>query len=325
MEWSVCNEMFGRRADGRVVKNIDPIIGLTPYLMPMRCDAQVMLSYKLDYERLARYIVRKSGEGYKITFMDLVIAAYVRTISQLPELNRFIANKRIYARTELTTSFAVLKNTRDGSAAENTAKCKFDPHDTIFDVSARIAKAIDISRREDADNNTMKVAQLLNNPLVANIVVLIARVLDRYGLLPRIIVDASPFHTSMFIANMASIGMPAVNHHIYNFGTTSLFLGLGAIQREVELDGKGNPVRKRWLPIGVVADERVCEGVNYGKMITSITNYLNNPELLEKPPEQVFFDEGNVYSEPKVPHKRRGRYKKLRFRRNRKNRMGIAG
>ena len=68
----------------------------------------------------------------------------------------------------------------------------------------------------------------------------------------------------MFIANMASIGMPAVNHHIYNFGTTSLFLGSGAIQRG-GTDGKGNPVRKRWLPIGVVADERVCEGSTTAK------------------------------------------------------------
>ena len=317
--------MFGKRGDGYLVKEIDPVIALTPYLMPMRCDAQVMLTYKIDYEKMAHFMAEKGREGYRITFMELFIAAYVRAISQQPQLNRFIINKRYYTRKDIVCSFAVLQDTADGSVKENVAKCKFDPHDTIFDVAARIKEAIEQTRKADADNSTMKVAQLLNNPLVANIVVLIARVLDRYGLLPRIIVDASPFHTSMFITNMASIGMPAVNHHIYNFGTTSLFLSLGAIQREVELDGNGNPVRKRWLPIGVVADERVCEGVNYGKMITSIINHLNNPELLEKPPEQVFFDEGNVYSEPKVPHKRRGRYKKLRFRRNRKNRMGIAG
>ena len=310
--------MFGRRADGRVIKNIDPIIGLTPYLMPMRCDAQVMLNYKLDYERLARYIVRKSGEGYKITFMDLVIAAYVRTISQLPELNRFIANKRIYARTELTTSFAVLKNTRDGSVAENTAKCKFDPHDTIFDVSARVAKAIDISRREDADNSTMKIARMLTNPYLATFIAAVARLLDRYGLLPRFIIDASPFHTGLFIANMASVGMPAVRHHIYNFGTTSQFVSIGNVIRTTELTPEGKPYLKRWLPFGVVADERIVAGMVYSQMVTEMIRYLSNPELLEEPPETVYWDEGNTYSEPKVPLKKRRRLRTVLKRKRKK-------
>lgn len=36
--------MFGFRPDGRRVSSIDPIVGITPYLMPMRCDAQVFCS-----------------------------------------------------------------------------------------------------------------------------------------------------------------------------------------------------------------------------------------------------------------------------------------
>jgi len=174
--------MFGRRSDGKLVRGLDPIVALTPYLMPMRCDAQVMLDYRVDYERLARYIVKKGREGVKITFTDLLIASYVRMISQVPELNRFIANKRTYARTELTCSFVVLQNTRDGSVAENTTKCKFDPHDTIYDVSARVSKAIEESRKEDADNSTMKIARMLTNPYLATFIAAVARLLDRYGL-----------------------------------------------------------------------------------------------------------------------------------------------
>ncbi len=305
--------MFGHRSDGKLVRGVDPIVALTPYLMPMRCDAQVMLNYKVEYERLARYIVKKGGEGIKITFMDLVIAAYVRVMSQIPELNRFIANKRFYARNELTCSFVVLQSTRDGSVAENTTKCKFDPHDTIFDVAARVAKAIAESRKEDADNSTMKVAKFLLNPYLATVIAALARILDRYGLLPRYLVDASPFHTGLFVTNMASIGMPAVNHHIYNFGTTSQFVSIGNVQRTTELSPDGKPYVKRWLPIGVVADERVTAGMVYSKMVTEMIRYLTNPELLEKPPEQVFWDEGNKYSEPKVPLKKRRRSRALRL------------
>ena len=291
--------MFGRRADGRVLKKIDPIIALTPYLMPMRCDAQVFLNYKLDYEKMARYIVEKGNEGVKITFMELIIAAFVRVVSEMPEINRFVSNKRLYARTQLTASFALLMETGNPeNIEENTVKCYFDPRDTVFDVAERVQGLIRQNRRMEADNSTMKVAKLLLRPILANTIVALARFLDRYGIMPKYILDASPFHTSMFITNMGSIGMPAVNHHIYNFGTTSLFLSMGNVIRETQVGADGKAVRKRWMPIGITADERICAGATYSRMVSKIIHYLQNPVLLETPPETVCFEENNAYSTP---------------------------
>ena len=295
--------MFGHRSDGHLVKSIDPIVALTPYLMPMRCDAQIFSDYKLDFEKLARYIVAKADEGYRITFMEIIIAAYVRTVSQMPELNRFVANKRLYARSELVVSFAVLQNTSDGHVAENTTKCFFDPTDTIYDVADRISETVERCRQEEADNSTMKVAKFLLRPILANTVVGLARFLDRYGLMPRYLVNASPFHTSMFITNLASIGLPAVQHHIYNFGTCSQFISIGSVERTTQTDAKGNAVRKRILPLGLVCDERITEGAMYAKMLALMNRLLNDPEQLETPPEKVFYDEGYEYHLDK-PQKR---------------------
>lgn len=300
--------MFGRRADGKLLKKIDPIIALTPYLMPMRCDAQVFLNLKLDYEKIARYIVEQGQKGNKITFMEIIIAAYVRVVSELPEINRFVANKRLFARTQLTVSFALLKETANvDDVEENTVKCYFDPKDTIFDVAERVGAAIEQNRREEADNSTMKVAKLLLNPFLANTIVFAARFLDRYGIMPKYIMDASPFHTSMFFTQMASIGMPAVNHHIYNFGTTSLFVSMGSVIRENTVGPDGKATRKRYLPIGITADERICAGAVYAKLVNRIMYYINNIELLETPPETVKFEENNEYSLPKPKKKRFGR------------------
>ena len=297
--------MFGHRPDGKLLKKIDPIIALTPYLMPMRCDAQVFLNLKLDYEKIARYIVEQGQKGNKITFMEIIIAAYVRVISELPEINRFVANKRLFARTQLTVSFALLKDTGDvNQIEENTVKCYFDPKDTIFDVAERVSQAIEQNRREEADNSTMKVAQFLLNPILANTVVFAARFLDRYGLMPKYIMDASPFHTSMFFTQMASIGMPAVNHHIYNFGTTSLFVSMGSVIRETSVCPDGKVSRKRYLPVGITADERICAGAIYAKLVNRIMYYINDIKLLETPPETVKFEEGNEYSLPKPKQKR---------------------
>ena len=114
--------MFGFRPEGRRIHDVDPIVAITPYLMPQRCDAQVFLSHDADYEPLMRYIAEKAREGHKITFMELLIASYVRGVSQVPETNRFIMNKQFYNRTELTVSFTLLMDTPDGSAEENAVK-----------------------------------------------------------------------------------------------------------------------------------------------------------------------------------------------------------
>ncbi len=291
--------MFGHRSDGKLLKKIDPIIALTPYLMPMRCDAQVILNLKMDYEKMARYIVAQGANGHKITFMEMLIAIFVRVASEIPEVNRFIANKRMFARTQLTVSFALLMDTGNpDDIEENTVKCYFDPRDTIFDVAERVQKAIEANRRQEADNSTMKVAKVLLNPFLANTIVGLARFLDRYGLLPKYIIDASPFHTSLFLTNMGSIGMPSVNHHIYNFGTTSLFVSMGSVVREIQVGADGKATRKRYLPIGLTADERICAGAVYAKMVARMHYYIDHPELLETPPETVNFEEGYAYSVP---------------------------
>lgn len=297
--------MFGHRADGKLLKKIDPVIALTPYLMPMRCDAQVFTSIKADYEKIARYIMEQRGKGHKISFMEVVIAAYVRSISEIPELNRFVANKRLYARTQLTVSFTLLKgNAQEDDAEENTVKCFFDPRDTVFDVAERVNEAIEQNRGEEADNTFMKLARLLLNPVLANIVAGMARFLDRYGILPKFIMDASPVHTSMYITNLASIGLPLANHHIYNFGTTSQFVAMGSVVREISVGADGQAVRKRYLPLGFTVDERICSGIKYAQMMRHMLRYLDNPSLLETPPETVLFEENHTYSFPACEKKR---------------------
>lgn len=288
--------MFGFRPEGRRVKKMDPIVQITPYLMPMRCDAQVFLDYDVDYDPLMRYIAQKSREGIKITFMEIVIAAFVRAVSQVPEINRFVMNKQFYNRRELTVSFTLLMETGDDSIKENAVKIFFDPSDTIFDVSARIKTAVEANRREETSGFVLSLASvLLKVPLLPNLVVGLVRLLDRYGLCPKALLDGLPFHTSMYITNNASIGLMRVYHHIYNFGNTSLFFGMGVPKRFNTVDAKGNVVRKCQLPIGITVDERVCAGAVYAKFFAVMKQCILHPETLETPPEHVYYNQGAEY------------------------------
>ncbi|NLI22168.1 MAG: 2-oxo acid dehydrogenase subunit E2, partial [Clostridiales bacterium] len=292
--------MFGFRPEGRRVKHLDPIIQATPYLMPMRCDAQVFLHHDVEYEPLMRYIADKSrNEGVRITFLEVIIACYIRAVSQVPEVNRFIMNKQYYNRKELTCAMTILMNTDDGSIKENVIKVKFDPTDTIYDVAVRLTEKIDANRTPDQPSFAINLASFaLGIPGFTSLIAGGIRLLDRYGLLPGAVIDELPFHTSMFITNNASIGLHSVYHHIYNFGNTGMFFGLGTPERGFTVDAKGNP--KRWctLPIGITVDERVCGGAMYARLFTWMKRCLRNPEMLDHPPEKVFYNEGAEYHVP---------------------------
>lgn len=292
--------MFGHRPEGKRVRDVDPIVQVTPYLMPMRCDAQVFLDYDVEYEPLMRYIAQKSREGVKITFMEILIASFVRGVSQVPEVNRFIMNKQFYNRRELTASFTLLMDTADDSIEENAVKIFFDPSDTIYDVSARVKDVIRKNRKTETAGFAVKLAgALMKLPLLPTAVVGLVRFLDLYGLLPKALLDILPFHTSMFVTNNASIGLMRVYHHIYNFGNTSLFFSIGTPQRGYTVNAGGDVIRKCMLPVGITADERVCGGAVYAKLFAVMKSCLRHPEQLETPPEQVFYNKGAEFHVPK--------------------------
>ena len=294
--------MFGRRPDGRRLKGMDPIVSITPYLMPMRCDAQVFLEHKLDYEMLSRYIAAKGREGQRVTFMQIVVAAYVRGISQHPEINRFIKNKQYFARNNCSVSFTLLKDSQDHDSPESTVRIEFDPTDTLFEVRDRMVTAVENNRGESADGDAFvnKLAGgLLKVPGLASLVVGLVRLLDRYGLAPGAFIKELPFYSGMFITNNGSIGLHHPFHHIYNFGDVSLFIGMGSILKEAIVED-GKTRMKRWLPLGMTADERVCSGAHYAAFFFDVMRLLEHPEELENPPEHVRFEQGVEYHVPKI-------------------------
>ena len=295
--------MFGYRADGRRLKKMDPIIRITPYLMPMRCDAQVFLQSKLDYEKMSRYIVSKSREGQKITFMQIIVAAYVRTVSRHPEVNRYIFNKQYYARNNCSVSYVVLKDPQNPESSEATVRVQFDPSDTLFDVRDRMVAAVEANRGESSEGDPFvdKLAGgVLSVPGLASLVVGVVRLLDRYGIAPKVLMKELPFYSSMFITNNASIGLHHVWHHIYNFGNVSAFFGMGSVLKEATVDADGKVRMKRWLPIGVTVDERVTSGAHYAAFFADVVRCLNHPEMMETPPESVRYDKDMEYHVPRI-------------------------
>ena len=120
---------------------------------------------------------------------------------------------------------------------------------------------------------------MLSVPGLPRFVVWLARLMDNWGILPKAIVELSPFHTSLFITNLASIRTSYIHHHCYDFGTTSVFICMG---KPVPDFLSGN-YDKKLMPLGVVMDERICSGYEFAMFNSDFRRFLKNPEVLETP------------------------------------------
>ena len=115
-------------------------------------------------------------------------------------------------------------------------------------------------------------------PGLARLVFALAYGLDQIGLLPRKIIDLSPFHTSVFVTNLASINTRCIYHHCYEFGTTGVFVCMGKPVKDPDSPAES---RKKMLPLGVVMDERIATGIEYSRFFAAFQRYLKHPEMLE--------------------------------------------
>lgn len=280
---------FGDRKEGRQLRSLSPFLKLTPYIMVTRNDACNYFSDRVEVTEIDRYLRAKRAEGYKgMGMLHLFIACYIRTVALRPTLNRFISGQRIFARKNIQVSMAI-KRGLSTDASETTIKVDFEPTDTLFDVYRKMNEKIDEIKADTGENNTEKVAAFLFKlpGILLKFALWLIRLADYFDWLPSSLLAASPFHGSMFITDLGSLGIPPVYHHLYNIGNLPLFLAFGAKRRAVELDKDGRIAERKYIDYTVVSDERICDGSYYANALKHLKYFLTNPQLLELPPEKV--------------------------------------
>ncbi len=273
------------RKDGKKVKNCSMMYQIVPYIMDKRYDAMNSITVRFPYEPMQAYIKKKHRDGVDISHLSLVIAAFVRTVSQNCVLNRFVVNKKIYARDGIWIGMVIM---RPGETESTMTKVRFEPTDTIFDVNEKMLKMISENREAVGSNSTDKLMKmLLSIPGLCNVGVGLFKWLDKRGWLPKSIINASPFHVTMTISNLASIRTNYIHHHIYEFGTTSMLMTMGNSEY-LPIKGKDGEIElERQMPIGLVMDERIASGHEYALAFKTMREMLKHPEKLESPPETV--------------------------------------
>lgn len=274
--------MCFKRSDGKRIKYEDILVKMTPHFMKTRNDAVNQIMHPVRVEDMDAWIREKSEkEGIVFNYMHVVMATIVRLLATRQRLNRFVVRGAVYQRNCISISLTVKRSLRD-EGAESTIKVPFTGEETIYEVKEKIDNAIKESI--DEDNKTQKAIKklaILPNWLLRFAIGTI-KWLDNRNMLPKALINASPFHTSVYVTYLKSIRCDAVLHHIYNFGTTGIFVAIGKEKFAPVADFEELKVGKI-MNLGITMDERFCDGFYFAKSLRIWNDMFHNLSELEKP------------------------------------------
>ena len=281
--------------DGYLVKGLDPVVFLMPHVMPRKTDSEVMTDLQFDLEKVENFIrEQKKGDIPELTLYHFVFAALVRAAFEYPQINRFITGRRIYERRHVKVSMTVKKKlSLDG--VESQIFPTFEKTDSLKDMVEKIHKAAEEALQQEEESNGFdKLIAILMKipPSIIGAFVRFMLYLDRHGWLPKVFLDLQPFHSSFFVTNVGSIGLPVLYHHLYEFGTCSGFLAMGRKENILKVNAEGQVEKRKVLPIRFVGDSRICDGYAYSCAFRSMSKSFEHPERLLKSYEEICKEKG---------------------------------
>ena len=288
--YKVRKRKFGDRRDGRRLRTLDGLHVATTFVMRERNDACNQFAEEININKADEFVRQQlmaGNEGFSL--LHVILAAYVRAISQYPYLNRFVSGQRIFARHKIEV-LMVVKKSLSLEAPETSINVIFDPRDTVFDVYERFNEQV--VRATSTENETDNIAGFFGKlPRgIFKAAVAVIKSLDYVGLCPKALTENLPFWGSMIITSMGSLGIKPIYHHLYNLGNLPVFISYGTKRKVYELDRHGNVTTKKVVDLKVVTDERTCDGFQYATAFKAFKKYIENPDVLLTPPEKVVED-----------------------------------
>lgn len=269
------------KRDGRIVK-VHALNAMFPYMFRTRTESLVYYNTALDVENLLAYIEKKQAEGVELKFFQLFMAGIVKLFKERPHLNRFVSGRRLYQRDDIKLSFIAKKAASD-EAEETNVSLTFNQNTTFSEVIDKLKRDIKIAKsdqvKKDDDKmieSVMKLPRFMLRALFAYL-----RWTDFYFNMPRMFADVDPLRCSAYIANLGSIGIEAPFHHLFEWGSCSVFIAIGKIGYKPVALPDGTLVARKMVEVKVTLDERIADGFYFARSLELMESYLKNPETLE--------------------------------------------
>ena len=282
---------WGDRPDGRRLRSLSPMDQITSYFQVERNTCSNLFEESFEITKVDHYIRQKRREGMtEFGITHVLLAAYVRCVAKYPQLNRFISGQRVYSRGNDIQYCMTVKKEMSVESPDTAIKVHLTPYDTSRDVYEKLSAAVaDVKRSQELDSSLDGlIAVLLLIPGVfMKFTVWFLKMLDYFGLVPKFLLELSPFHGSLYMTSMGSLGIRPIYHHLYDFGNIPVFGAFGMKRRANEVLEDGTVVSRKYIDMKFTLDERICDGYCYATFFKYFRRILQHPEILDLPPEEV--------------------------------------
>lgn len=280
---------FSDRKEGRVIRSLPAPLRLAPYLATARDESTSHLADSVEVSAIEQWLVEARESGWSgIGFIHLLVAAYVRTVSMRPGINRFVVGRRLYARNDIQVVFPVRRTDSYGTH-QTLVKVSFAPTDTVYDVFRRMNETVDdIKANMGATELEKTTATFMRVPRpFLRLTMRVLRWMNYQDWLPQSLLDISPYHASLSVSDMGSLGIPPESPALPRFGTLPCALSFGAKRRCYEMEKDGRTVERHYVDYVIASDNRMADAPYFAGAYKCLKYFLKNPKLLELPPETV--------------------------------------
>lgn len=253
-----------------------------PFIMKGRNESIAYYPVVVDAENLLAFVEAKKGTEDELSLFEAILLALVRILRERPTLNRYIIGRRLYQRRDVELSFVARRQyTLDSS--ETNVFVSVRPEDDAEAALRKIRGEIRTAKSGEQKSDDGLIDLFLRLPRsVLQLAVNLLSMWDFYVDTPAFLRGIDPLRCSAYVANLGSVGMGAAYHHLFEWGTCSLFVTIGQVKPTVVVGEDGNPAVRRTVELKIALDERIADGYYDARALELFDTYLNHPEELRQ-------------------------------------------
>ena len=272
------------RHDGDLVRGLAPMRRIMPFLLRRRNESLVFQETTYRADGLADWLARyNQHHPVHATAFEVLIYACAQALLARPELNRFVSGGRIYQRRGVQISFVIKRSMTDHGGV-TTLKAPMPPGESFPAFVARIATLIDEARRRDraVDRETAWVVCI--PAFLLRLLVPFAMKLDAWNLYPCAMTRNDPLYASLFLANLGSAGVSDAYHHLFEYGTVSIFGTMSELRPTPFVEGD-RVVVAPGISARYTFDERIHDAFYAARSLQIARNIMEDPGRWLGPPD----------------------------------------
>ncbi len=268
--------MWGRRSDGSPVRGLSTTRRFMPYLSPRRNESLVYYTLQIEVDRALEFLEEQNlgrSRERRVTLFHLFLHSLGLALHERPGVNRFVAGGRIWQRSGIWLTYSAKQELVDGSPVI-TLKHRFDPDQELLEMVDGLRDPL-AERRGGKESTADKEVNLaIRLPGFAlRVLLALLRGADYLGLLPASMLENDPMFSSVFVANLGSVGLDAGYHHLWEYGTFSIFSTVGRVR--MREDGV------RVVDVKFSYDERIADGLYAAITLEGVRERIQKVNFLQ--------------------------------------------